>query len=58
MEQLPLAALVANIMAGGWLALQGTISIGTFVAFATYVTTLSQVTKNAVWHGHSRTNRH
>ena len=45
MEQLPLAALVANIMAGGWLALQGTISIGTFVAFATYVTTLSQVTK-------------
>ena len=45
MEQLPLAALVANIMAGGWLALQETISIGTFVAFATYVTTLSQVTK-------------
>ena len=58
MEQLPLAALVANILAGGWLALQGTISIGTFVAFATYVTTAQSGDKNAVWHGHSRTNRH
>ena len=51
MESLPQLSLVGNIAVGGWLAMEGHITLGTFVAFATYltsVTTLSRLVSNMV----------
>ncbi|MFI8568957.1 ABC transporter ATP-binding protein [Rhodococcus sp. NPDC078407] len=45
MATIPQLGLVGVIALGGWLALQGQITIGTFLAFATYVATLSAVTR-------------
>ena len=45
LQSLPQVSLVANIAAGGWLALHGTITVGTFVAFATYLTTLTTLSR-------------
>ncbi|MCL0246189.1 ABC transporter ATP-binding protein/permease [Corynebacterium sp. CCM 8835] len=45
LDQLPMLALVVNIAVGGWLALHGSITVGTFVAFSTYLTTLTTVAR-------------
>ncbi|MFD5867420.1 ABC transporter ATP-binding protein [Corynebacterium sp. NPDC060344] len=45
LQALPQVSLVANIAVGGWLALNGTITVGTFVAFATYLTTLTALSR-------------
>lgn len=45
MSTIPQLGLVGVIALGGWLALHGHITIGTFLAFATYVATLSAVTR-------------
>ncbi|MEZ2189478.1 ABC transporter ATP-binding protein [Corynebacterium sp. CCM 9204] len=45
LDQLPMIALVVNIAFGGWLALHGGITVGTFVAFSTYLTTLTTVAR-------------
>ncbi|MGV8873630.1 MAG: ABC transporter ATP-binding protein [Rhodococcus sp. (in: high G+C Gram-positive bacteria)] len=45
MATIPQLGLVGVIALGGYLALQGSITIGTFLAFATYVATLSAVTR-------------
>ncbi|QGU01736.1 Putative multidrug export ATP-binding/permease protein [Corynebacterium kalinowskii] len=44
-DQLPQLALVANIALGGWLAMTGHITIGTFVAFAAYLSGLTGVAR-------------
>jgi ATP-binding cassette, subfamily B, bacterial len=41
MESLPAVAQVAILGLGGWMALRGAISIGTFLAFSTYVAQFS-----------------
>ncbi|WP_280435148.1 ABC transporter ATP-binding protein [Nocardia carnea] len=38
---IPQAGLVVVIALGGWLALQGSIGLGTFLAFSAYVTTMT-----------------
>ena len=45
MAVIPQLGLVGVIALGGYLALQGSITVGTFLAFATYVATLSAVTR-------------
>lgn len=45
-EQLPQIALVLNIVAGGYLAMTGHITVGTFVAFSSYLTSLSAVARS------------
>ncbi|QSE89126.1 ABC transporter ATP-binding protein [Rhodococcus pseudokoreensis] len=45
MAALPQLGLVGVIAIGGYLALHGTITIGTFLAFATYVATMTGVTR-------------
>ncbi|MBI9000149.1 ABC transporter ATP-binding protein/permease [Corynebacterium sp. CCM 9185] len=45
LDQLPMIALVINIALGGWLALHGSITVGTFVAFSTYLSTLTTVAR-------------
>nr|WP_236684312.1 ABC transporter ATP-binding protein [Corynebacterium epidermidicanis] len=45
LDQLPQLALVVNVALGGWLALQGVISIGTFVAFSAYLSSLTGVAR-------------
>ncbi|EOM77371.1 ABC transporter ATP-binding protein [Rhodococcus rhodnii] len=45
MSALPQLGLVAVIVLGGYLALHGQITIGTFIAFATYVTTMAALTR-------------
>lgn len=45
LQSLPQISLVANIGVGGWLALEGHITIGTFVAFATYLTSLTTLSR-------------
>ncbi|MDU0478325.1 ABC transporter ATP-binding protein [Staphylococcus chromogenes] len=45
LDQLPQLALVVNVALGGWLALKGEISIGTFVAFSAYLTSLTGVAR-------------
>src|SRR6202043_2884269 len=40
LEAIPLFAQVAILALGGWLALQHQITLGTFLAFSTYVTQL------------------
>lgn len=45
LDQLPQLALVANVALGGWLALHGHISIGTFVAFSAYLSSLTAVAR-------------
>lgn len=42
-QQLPTLALVIGIGLGGWLALDGHITIGTFLAFSTYLTSMTSV---------------
>ncbi|MEJ6014225.1 ABC transporter ATP-binding protein [Corynebacterium sp. H127] len=44
-DQLPQLALVANIALGGWLAMSGHITIGTFVAFSAYLSSLTGVAR-------------
>ena len=43
LAELPNLALVANVAIGGWLALNGHITIGIFLAFSTYLTTLTGI---------------
>ena len=45
MAAIPQLGLVGVIALGGYLAMTGHITIGTFLAFATYVATLSAVTR-------------
>ncbi|MEJ5919455.1 MULTISPECIES: ABC transporter ATP-binding protein [unclassified Corynebacterium] len=45
LQSLPQVSLVANIAVGGWLALHGHITVGTFVAFATYLTTMTTLSR-------------
>lgn len=45
-EQLPQLALVINIVGGGYLAMTGQITVGTFVAFSSYLTSLSAVARS------------
>src|SRR5699024_4255432 len=45
-EQLPQLALVVNIVGGGYLAMTGHITVGTFVAFSSYLTSLSAVARS------------
>ncbi|BAU95510.1 multidrug resistance protein [Corynebacterium suranareeae] len=45
-EQLPQLALVINIVGGGYLAMTGHITVGTFVAFSSYLTSLSAVARS------------
>lgn len=45
LQSLPQLSLVANLAAGGALALRGDITVGTFVAFATYLTTLTALSR-------------
>lgn len=42
-QQLPTVALVIGIGVGGWLAIQGEITIGVFLAFSVYLTSLTHV---------------
>ncbi|CAB0922991.1 ABC transporter ATP-binding protein [Corynebacterium diphtheriae] len=42
-QQLPTLALVIGIGLGGWLALDGHITIGSFLAFSTYLTSMTSV---------------
>lgn len=44
-DQIPQIALVLNIVVGGLLALHGSITVGTFFAFSTYLTQLSVVSR-------------
>ncbi|MDG3012531.1 ABC transporter ATP-binding protein [Rhodococcus sp. D2-41] len=45
MAALPQVGLVGVVAVGGYLALHGSISIGTFLAFATYVTSMASVAR-------------
>lgn len=45
LEQAPQVALVVNILLGGWLAMQGQITVGTFFAFSVYLTQLTAITR-------------
>ncbi|MFZ3391907.1 ABC transporter ATP-binding protein [Rhodococcus sp. 7Tela_A2] len=45
MGAIPQLGLVATIAIGGWLALEGTITVGTFVAFTAYVATTTATTR-------------
>jgi ATP-binding cassette subfamily B protein len=45
MAALPQLGLVGVIAVGGYLALRGTVTVGTFLAFATYVTSLAGVAR-------------
>ncbi|MFD6893380.1 ABC transporter ATP-binding protein [Rhodococcus sp. NPDC060086] len=45
MGAIPQLGLVATIVLGGWLTLNGTITVGTFVAFTAYVATMSATTR-------------
>ncbi|WP_435591062.1 ABC transporter ATP-binding protein [Nocardia sp. bgisy118] len=42
---IPQAGLVGVIAFGGWLALEGSIGLGTFLAFAAYVATMTSATR-------------
>ncbi|MEE2035003.1 ABC transporter ATP-binding protein [Rhodococcus chondri] len=45
MGAIPQLGLVATIALGGWLALRGAITVGTFVAFTSYVATMTATTR-------------
>lgn len=45
LEQVPQIALVVNIILGGWLAMSGQITVGTFFAFSVYLTQLTAITR-------------
>lgn len=45
MGAIPQFGLVATIALGGWLALEGGITVGTFVAFTAYVATMTGTTR-------------
>lgn len=45
LTSLPQLSLVAVIAVGGWLALRGQVTVGTFVAFATYLTTVTNLSR-------------
>ncbi|WJY63067.1 Putative multidrug export ATP-binding/permease protein [Corynebacterium atrinae] len=43
LQNLPQLALVINILLGGWMALRGEITVGTFFAFSVYLTSMTQI---------------
>ena len=45
LDQLPKLLVVANVAFGGWLVHTGSITLGTFVAFASYLTTLTVISR-------------
>ncbi len=45
MGAIPQLGLVATIALGGWLALHGTVTVGTFLAFTAYLATMSATTR-------------
>ena len=45
MAAIPQLGMVAVIALGGWLTLRGTITAGTFLAFATYVATMTSLAR-------------
>ena len=45
LDQLPKLLVVANVAFGGWLVHTGSITLGTFVAFASYLTTLTAISR-------------
>ncbi|QGU07022.1 putative multidrug resistance ABC transporter ATP-binding/permease protein YheH [Corynebacterium occultum] len=45
LEELPQIAMVVNVILGGWLAIQGQITVGTFFAFSIYLTQLTAITR-------------
>lgn len=46
LEQVPQIALILNIVLGGFMAMSGSITIGTFVAFTTYLSALTMLTRS------------
>lgn len=43
LQNLPQLALVVNILLGGWMAIRGDITVGTFFAFSVYLTSMTQI---------------
>ena len=43
LQNLPQVALVINILLGGWLVMEGRITVGTFFAFSVYLTTMTHL---------------
>ncbi|MDO5511940.1 ABC transporter ATP-binding protein [Corynebacterium sp.] len=43
LRNLPQVALVINILLGGWLVMEGRITVGTFFAFSVYLTTMTHL---------------
>ena len=43
LQNLPQVALVVNILLGGWLVMEGRITVGTFFAFSVYLTTMTHL---------------
>ncbi|MCI6207033.1 MAG: ABC transporter ATP-binding protein/permease [Corynebacterium glucuronolyticum] len=46
LEQVPQIALVLNVVLGGFMAMTGSITIGTFVAFTAYLSALTMLTRS------------
>lgn len=46
LEQVPQIALIFNVVLGGFMAMTGSITIGTFVAFTTYLSALTMLTRS------------
>ncbi len=43
LQNLPQLALVVNILLGGWLVMEGRITVGTFFAFSVYLATMTRL---------------
>ena len=43
LQNLPQVALVVNILLGGWLVMEGRITVGTFFAFSVYLSTMTRL---------------
>ena len=43
LQNLPQVALVVNILLGGWLVMEGRITVGTFFAFSVYLATMTRL---------------
>jgi len=43
LQNLPQVALVINILLGGWLVMEGRITVGTFFAFSVYLATMTRL---------------